>query len=42
MSAKIRGKLLLLHWKTEFDDEIYHFNHNNRGIACSSRIAIRC
>lgn len=42
MSAKIRGNLLLLHWKTEFDDEIYHFGHNNRIAACSRRIATGC
>ncbi len=42
MSAKIRGNLLLLHWKTEFDDEIYHFGHNNSVAACGGRAAAGC
>ncbi len=42
MSAKIRGKLLLLHRKTEFDYEIYHFSHNNSAVACGGGCVAGC
>lgn len=35
MSAKFRCKFLHLHWKTEFDDEIYPFSHSDSSAACS-------
>lgn len=42
MSAKIEGKLLILHRKTEFDDEIDTYNHNNYPASCFGSIVVRC
>lgn len=42
MSAKIRGKLLILHRKSEFDNEIYHNYHNNCPINRFGGIVVRC
>lgn len=42
MSAKIEGKLLILHRKTEFDNEIDTINHNNHPASCIGCIVVRC
>lgn len=40
MSAKITGKLLILHRKTEFDNEIYPYSHNYYpAFSCGSVVA---
>lgn len=40
MSAKFRCKFLHLHWKTEFDDEIYPFNRSDSGAAWGGDIVV--